>query len=154
MINVPRLWNFWAIVSLYDPGRVTLTISKGPSQTGESLCRSLVIWIFCRTKSPTLKLWELMLRAWYRFIACRCFADWMTAASHNSSNLVKSSTRESFDCYSSKNYWTRKDLCSTLVGNIASEPYTSENGVWPMARFGVVRIAHKADGNSFIHVLA
>jgi hypothetical protein len=55
----------------------------------------------------------------------------MTVATRNSSSLVKSSTQESFDC-SGENYWTQKDLCSTLVGNIASEPYTSENGVCPV----------------------
>jgi hypothetical protein len=32
-----------------------LTTSKGPSQIGESLCWSLVICIFHKTKSPTLK---------------------------------------------------------------------------------------------------
>jgi hypothetical protein len=69
----------------------------------------------------------------------------MTAASHNSSSLVKSLTWESFDC-SSKKCWTQKGFFSTLVGNIASEPYTSENDVWPMARLGVVRKVHKTDG--------
>jgi hypothetical protein len=43
-----------------------------------------------------------------------------------------SSTWESFDS-SSEYYWTQKDLRSTSVGNIASEPYTSENGVCPVA---------------------
>jgi hypothetical protein len=134
--------------SLYEPGWVTSTTSKGHSQTGESLCQSLVFCIFCGMKSPTLKLHELMLHAWYCLIACWCFDDWMTAALHNSSNLVKSS-----DC-SSENCCTRKYLCSTSVGNIASEPYINENGVWHVARLRVVRKAHKTDDNSFTHFLA
>jgi hypothetical protein len=55
----------------------------------------------------------------------------MTVASRNSSNLVKLMIQESFD-YSLENCWTRKDLRFTSVGNIASDPYTSENGVWPV----------------------
>jgi hypothetical protein len=137
--------------SLYEPGQVTSTTSKGPSQTRERLCRSLVVWTFRRTKSPTLKLWELMLNVWYRLIACWCFVDRMTVASYSFSNLVKSSTQESFEC-SSEYYWTWKDLCSTLVGNITSESYTRENGVWPVAWLRVVHRAHKTDGNSFTHL--
>jgi hypothetical protein len=65
-------------------------------------------------------------------MACWCFADRMAVVSCNFSNLVKSSTRESSDC-SSLNYCTQKDLSSTSVGNIASDPSTNENGVWPIA---------------------
>jgi hypothetical protein len=117
--------------SLYESGRVTLTTSKGPFQIGESLCQSLVICIFCKTKSPTLKLCELILRVWYHLIACCYFVDWMIAASHNSCNLVKSSTRESSD-YSSENYCTWNDLCSTTVGNIAQnhKPMRTACGMW------------------------
>jgi hypothetical protein len=71
-------------------------------------------------------------------------------ALHSSSNLVKSSIRESLD-YSSEYLWTRRDVCSTSVGNIASDPYTSEKGVYPVARLGVVRRAHSTDNSFFIH---
>jgi hypothetical protein len=74
----------------------------------------------------------------------------MTVASRNSSNLVKSLTRESSD-FSSLNYCTQKELCSTSVGNIASDPYINENGVWPVAWLGVVCKAHNTDGNSLTH---
>jgi hypothetical protein len=74
----------------------------------------------------------------------------MTTSSRNSSKLVKSSTRESFDC-SLLNDCTQKDLCSTSVGDIASDPWTNENSVWHVARLRVVRRAHKTDGNSFTH---
>jgi hypothetical protein len=40
-------------------------------------------------------------------------------ALHSSSNFVKSSIRESLD-YSSEYLWTRRDVRSTSVGNIAS----------------------------------
>jgi hypothetical protein len=116
------------------------------SQTRESLCWSLVIWILRRTKSPSLKLQELMLRD---DIACWCFADCMTAASCNSPNFFKSSTRELLD-YSLEYCWTQMDLWSTSVGNVASEPYTKEKGVCPVARFRVIRRAHNIDDNSFI----
>jgi hypothetical protein len=139
--------------SLYKPGWVTSTTSKGLSQTGESLCRSLVVCIFRKMKSPTLKLHELMLHVWYHLIACWCFADWMTIASRNSSNLVKSSIRESSD-WSSLNYYSQKYLCSTSVGNIALDPYTNENGVWHVAWLGVMGKAHRTDDNSFTHFSA
>jgi hypothetical protein len=118
--------------SLYDPGWVTSTTSKGPSHIGESLYWTLVICIFRKMKFPTMNMCELMLRVWYRLIVCWCFADWMTATSRNSSNLLRSSTWELSDC-SSENCCTQKDLCSTSVGNITSESYTNENGVWPVA---------------------
>jgi hypothetical protein len=76
----------------------------------------------------------------------------MTAALRNSSSLVKSSTQESFD-YSSENCCTQKDLCSTSMGNIASELYTSENGVCPVAKLGVVRRALRTDVNCDIPTL-
>jgi hypothetical protein len=126
---------------MYEPGRVTSTTSKGPSQIGKSLCWSLVIWIFHSMKSPTRKMRELTFHAWYRLMTYWCFAEWMTAASCNSSNLVKPSTRESSDC-TSLNSCTQKDLCSTSVGNIASDKYTNKNGVWLVARLGVVCKAH------------
>jgi hypothetical protein len=135
----------------YEPSRVTSTTSKSPSQTGESLCRSLVICIFHRMKSPTLKLCELMLRVWYRINACWCFADGMTATLHNSSNLIKSSTQESFAC-SSENCCTQKDLCCTSVGNIALKSYIDDNGVWLVAWLKVVHKTHKTDVNSFTHL--
>jgi hypothetical protein len=137
----------------YEWGWVTSTTSKGTSQAGESFCQSLVVWIFHRMKSQTSKQGELMMRARYCLIACWCFANWVTTASHNSSSLVRTSTQELFD-YSWQNCWTRKDLCSTSVGNIALEPHTSENGVWPMAQLRVMHRAHRTDGNSFIHFLA
>jgi hypothetical protein len=37
------------------------------------------------------------------------------------------------------------------VGNIASKPYTNENGVLPVAQLGVIRKAHKTNGNSITH---
>jgi hypothetical protein len=55
--------------SLYEMGHVTSTNSKGPLKTMKSLCRSLVVWIFCGTKSSTLKLWALMLHEWYCLIS-------------------------------------------------------------------------------------
>jgi hypothetical protein len=76
----------------------------------------------------------------------------MTVASRNSSNLVKSLTRESSNC-SSLNSCTRKDLCSTLVDSIASGSYTNENGVWPVARLGVVHKVYNTDGNSLTQFL-
>jgi hypothetical protein len=74
----------------------------------------------------------------------------MIAVLCNSSNLVRLSTRELLDC-SLEYCWTRNDLCSTSVGNIALEPYTREKGNYPVAQLEVMRRAHMTNGNSFIH---
>ena len=52
------------------PGLETWTTLNGPSHIGESLCRPSLESTRLRTRSPTSRVLERMLRQWYRRSAC------------------------------------------------------------------------------------
>jgi hypothetical protein len=109
-----ELWSHPLAATYMNQAESSGPLHRGASQVGEILWRSLVVWIFCSMKSTTGKLCELTFHVWYHLMAYWCLADWMIAASHSSSNMVKSWTLGSFD-RSSLKCCTQKDLCSTSV---------------------------------------
>ena len=137
----------------YDPDRVTSVTRYGPSHNGNNLCQSFVVWILRRTRSPTSYYRAITRFAWLRLIACWWRADKMTAASRSSSILSRSVTRDSSEFCSLYN-WTRRDLNSISVGNMAFDPYTRLNGDCPVALLGVVRsprVMRRVLSSTFLH---
>jgi hypothetical protein len=60
-LDMTLLSSYWI---LYVLGRSTSWMMNGPSESGDSLCLSLLPWTRRRMRSPVWNLWACTLRSW------------------------------------------------------------------------------------------
>lgn len=81
-----------SVVSLYDPGLVTLESMYGPSHGLDNLWSHVVFWIRLNTRSSTLNDRFCTFLSWYLRSPCMYLANW------NKTGILASSKVSSYNC--------------------------------------------------------